>query len=286
MPKVTVKKRIIVPPTTIHTTNSDSVRLVNIIAANKPLVPWFPGSTLPMREEDLNKPVKPFGGTTGDRQSKSKKLPMATTGHDVNFWDIHRDGVTQSSLQTWLQCPMKSHYKMKLGLSAGEFNHSLDFGSLFHLILDKVYTERKGKNLEPLRSFWKEIVYKELESYYQELTVDPSDIQKAQICYELCKLVLPIYFEWWYKEDSNSHIIEVEKEFSFPYKLRNEVTIPIRGKIDRIDRRKDGIWLFETKTKGTIEAQGRFSSEALIEVERLSLLPQVGSVLQLLFFCL
>lgn len=194
-----------------------------------------------------------------------ESIPEETKG--IPFWDIYKNGLTQSMISTFQDCPRKVHYKMREGLKLGAFNHALDFGTLFHAVLDAVYSRKIGASKRFIFSQWEVVVASELHKLYaaamQEL--DPSEYSKFELMHGLCATLLPHYIKKYYEEDNKAQIIDVEKEFCFPYKMRNSETIMIRGKIDRVDKIGDEIWLFETKTKTSIDKMGDWSVNAVVE---------------------
>lgn len=231
---------------------------VNVITGKDGYPGFLPGST-----EDMNI-VVPVGSTVlsygnrGKPLTKKEKTKVIYSGYDTQFWNLERDGITQSAIAAFVQCPQKAEYKLKHGFSLEGMNHKLDFGTIFHEVLDKVYSTRLRNinNTKPYTKYlWKELCNNTVSNYYDDHIedVDPADLRKFELCIGQTKLVLEHYFEWWSKKDSTANIIAVEKEFSFPYKLRSGVNIVFRGKMDRIDKVNKDIWLFETKTKDDIE---------------------------------
>jgi hypothetical protein len=62
---------------------------------------------------------------------------------------------------------------------------------------------------------------------------------------------MPLYFKFWHK-DKNLNWIGVEQEFDVPYVLKDGRKTRLRGKMDGLYK-KNGIWLFETKSKSRID---------------------------------
>jgi len=176
-----------------------------------------------------------------------------------NFWDMGRDGVTQSTIALFALCPMKCYWKMILGLEkTTRPDTALDFGDHFHNTLDKVYLHRKKYKVQSTTQTIYQTIDHVLTSSSLDIVkklkkFDLKDQQSFQQTNGLCNVVLKRYYQH-YKTDVNMNWLAVEQVFSMPYKLRNGITIQIRGKFDGVFRNKNGeLWLFESKTKGDIK---------------------------------
>jgi hypothetical protein len=181
---------------------------------------------------------------------------------------------------------MKAKYKLKLGLDHGQYNPALDFGSLFHGVLDTVYSQRIGHGILKRDSnllFWEELCEQALEQWYtdtlesQELT--PSQEQEFERLWGMCGTVLPYYFRRWQKDDSKLEWIAVEEIFDYTIHVSMPylgvggcdlvVPIRVRGKIDGLVRYNGRLYLVEHKTKAEIaemiNKNGKVSCQAITE---------------------
>jgi hypothetical protein len=178
----------------------------------------------------------------------------------IKFWDMERDGVTQSLLSLFALCPQRAYWKMVEGLQGGKPHKALQFGTYFHDVLDKAYSmsRRPTTNQRALSDikFWEVLSGKVLGSTYEEAVEGLDDIKDQQafeLIYGLCDVVLARYFRRWGRVDRKAKIIAVEMVFEFPYRLRDGTVIMIRGKIDRIDEIDGELWVYDHKTKSQIE---------------------------------
>ena len=210
-----------------------------------------------IQPQQLQLPVLNARSAFGPAVGAVKPFGKGKTLRDSIFWDMERDGITQSTIQTFVDCPMKAYRKMFEGLKAGDFDRRLQFGTYFHDVLDSVYTQRKRKPDFP----WLKIGRATLDAIYEETVEsldDPRDVETFDQVHGLCEVVLTEYFNWYKKEDTKLKILAVEKQFAFPYTLRNGRVIMVRGKIDLIEE-KNGkeIWIWDHKTKSAIEINDR-----------------------------
>jgi len=212
----------------------------------------------------------------------AKPLPVIS-GEESYYWLLSRDGITQSAISVYEECPRKLQYKLREGLTKGTSDHSLDFGNMFHHILDKCYSSIKTfpvrKGINP-KTAWTTIINQACKEYYykQSKDLDVKDTQKFELMFGTCKLMLEHYFDWWGKEDLSLNFVGVEQLFDVPYTLRNGVKIRLRGKIDGILKIDGGYWILENKTKGSIDDIGAYSVNGVVE--------SMGYNLQVLFYCL
>src|SRR5687768_5683535 len=91
---------------------------------------------------------------------KFKKRPKPPV-----FYDLRRDGVTQSLLNEFLMCPQRARLGYVMGLTPITTSGALSFGSVVHDALDKIYSEMKMRlstetnpTLDWLPTFLKEII--------------------------------------------------------------------------------------------------------------------------------
>lgn len=152
-------------------------------------------------------------------------------------------GVTQGYINNFLTCRERFRLRVVEGLQPAErFNVPIDFGQMFHLCEE--YTEYE----EPLKN------------YAQKLCVKfPLQQEEVHKWWQVCKLLYPIYKDYWAKHQTKEKIEPLMREqvFKVPYELPSGRTVYLRGKFDGVDlagNGKDrGIYLFETKTKSDID---------------------------------
>jgi hypothetical protein len=173
------------------------------------------------------------------------------------FWDLYRDGVTQSWLKEFQSCRVKQDHGFRKALQPVYWTSSfaLDFGDLFHRCLDEVYTYFSLTQEMP---HWKGILAdlkEEAESKQTELTTEKQRYT-LDINYGFAEILLREYLKIWKADFENKKWVSLEEIFDvpFPSQLYPDRTIRVRGKRDGKYRTNNGeLWLFETKTKGRIE---------------------------------
>ena len=153
-------------------------------------------------------------------------------------------GVTQSLLGKFLACPERFKALVIDGLKPRKkFNHKIEYGNMFHLCEE--YYNKNGM----VR--WQD----GLTKYITQLCVQyPFDQEEILKWYRVCQIQFPIYLEYWGARSSSSTSILQEEVFHVPYKLPSGRIVYLRGKWDGVSL-DEGLWLDETKSKGTVNQQ-------------------------------
>lgn len=150
-------------------------------------------------------------------------------------WDLYRDGISYSLLSRFVNCRERFRIYTVEGLKPAETSDSMDFGTMFHSLLEE---HSKGRNLAYLK-----------RKLYQE---SGNDIEKRAMV-DQCLLVFKFYEETWKENDANRKYISQEEVFRVPVHLPSGRKIDLRGRYDEIYREAGGIWLQENKTKSQID---------------------------------
>lgn len=173
------------------------------------------------------------------------------------FYDVFRDGVTQSVLSTFMKC--RQHSKLSLdGWSRKESSPSLQFGTMTHNILEKVYGEKKRDEAPTVKEI-ERLIDDQINNWFKNEGIPANDKTAQQLEFHGAKLsaLLPEYFVKWGKEDFKKiQWIALEKEFTLPIQVivgGQTRTVTIRGKRDGEYKVNPNIYLFETKTKAQID---------------------------------
>jgi len=174
-------------------------------------------------------------------------------GADAAFWDLDRDGVTQSMLGRWLTCPERGRLDIKHGLEplGQKASLPLDFGTAVHDLLEQQYRESKfGPKV--LDRFISEYEDDWMGAVAQQVT---ADVAHVQLVMGLAAATLPGYFDHWRHEWGNVKWVGLEHEFNEQFPLPDGASVRVRGKLDgAYEDRKGNLFLFETKTKGQIDS--------------------------------
>ncbi len=178
------------------------------------------------------------------------------------LWTLE-DGVTYSILSKFDVCPHRFHIGQVQGWKPKKISLPLEFGNIFHM-MDEAYGKKVPLELVlsiPTR-------YVELKTETSNADIDT--IKELSYMAAACKVTFEHYkayweqnpcFEikdrWYYEKDF--HWIGKEVDFDVKYTMPNGRVIRLRGKRDgefNVTRKIAGNWLFETKTKGTIDEDG------------------------------
>lgn len=177
-----------------------------------------------------------------------------------SMWDLYRDGITQSMLTTWLQCPEKFRLSYCSGLrSTKDASEAMDYGTFQHGILDVVYSifrdtadkTFKADFIRDVGALCSDTVVR-YDSVKREMLehegFDTSILVKIAACsYQ----ILPRYFNYWAQRDFvDTQWVDLEKiiDVEFSHKLLSR-PIRLRMKLDGVKRENTRLKQFETKTK-------------------------------------
>lgn len=177
------------------------------------------------------------------------------------FYDVLRDGVTQSLLTTFLVCRQKCDISCK-GWSTKGVKPGMTFGTISHGCLEHAYNDLiQGKLTKPP-------VRKKVVSYLEKVEqqwrkenprAGRSGLEVLESSLAFAEAVLPEYFKYWKNDFSKFKWESLEGTFRLDYTIQNGpykgVTVPVRGKKDGQFSYKGqkGLWLFETKNKSRID---------------------------------
>lgn len=155
-------------------------------------------------------------------------------------------GITQGMLGRFLSCAERFRLQVIEGWkTADSFSPTMDFGNMHHLCEE--YHARNEPWEKPLKDYAIGLCRKY-----------PMQQEQVQHWYELCRHEFPEYVEYWaYHPDVTSRKpLLQECVFSVDYPLASSRTVRLRGKWDGVDLvgsgKQAGIYLFETKTKSSI----------------------------------
>jgi hypothetical protein len=139
-------------------------------------------------------------------------------------------------MDTFLTCPHQCYLQYIEGWRSDKFSYALEFGDLFHTILEKVSEEKSPGNII---AEWKQ---KHLyQSYYSD------QINEIATCMDVCLATFKKYQPYWAEQDKEVKWVAREHSFTVLSPIDG---IRMRGKIDGVFDLGDSLWLFETKTKG------------------------------------
>jgi hypothetical protein len=184
---------------------------------------------------------------------------------DALLYDPERDGVTFSVLDGFNACRELARLNLH-GVTSRGSSVALVFGTIIHGVLQHVYGQvQNGTLTAPPTSAQLGVVLdriqKEWETDNPRASVETR--QHLEFSMLLAAAVAPRYFNYWKTDFSRQHLTwdGLEQEFKLPI----TVTLPsgrvvqsfVRGKKDGTftDRQHQRHWLFETKSKSTINEE-------------------------------
>ena len=185
-------------------------------------------------------------------------------GKDVEhlFYDMRRDGVTQSLLSMWLTCRQKARLYLE-GWDSKYHKEALIDGNVGHACLERSYNLiREGRMTRPPSDRLSKAIVSRVEAQWYLENAKPSAEAREMVerACAVMEVLLPAYFDYWRKDFTDKRWVSLEEKFELPMavtSMDNEVcTIPLRGKKDGTFRTPKGVWLFETKFKSQVDEEG------------------------------
>lgn len=146
-------------------------------------------------------------------------------------WDLYRDGISYSLLSKFVACRERFRLYSVEGLRVDGSTDSLDFGNLFHKLLEY---HAHGYTLAQLERW---------------VSQECSD----QLLGRIGLTIFKHYHDTWSEDDKNIKYIGSEDIFRVPVHLPSGRKIDLRGKYDEVFRREGKIWLQENKTKAQVD---------------------------------
>lgn len=186
---------------------------------------------------------------TGDKLKK-----RAIQRRNAQLWTIE-SGLTYSSLSKWLSNPEEFVVNFMQGWTPRRLRKSMEFGSIFHLMLEHQFTGRKKSPTTVANQIAK--AYENTRSQ----TVLINERETLHVLVEQCRVIFPLYCDWWKDQDEAEDFewIAREQKFSVPYELVDHKgktrSITLRGMRDGLYKDSGGYGVFETKTRDSIDAE-------------------------------
>jgi hypothetical protein len=163
-------------------------------------------------------------------------MPKFGSGRPSRLFTI-KDGITQGLLGDFIDCRQRAEYRCQGWRTIG-ISRAMEFGSLFHALLEAWYTNWGLTPISVLRQvepIWRKrarLLGDEAQAVEKDLAVAGALFQR--------------YCTFWLKQDTKKKWLELEGVFDQPWNGYR-----LRGRCDGLYER-GGVWLFETKTKSTL----------------------------------
>lgn len=159
-------------------------------------------------------------------------MPPRRTTNRQPVWDLYRDGISYSLLSRFINCRERFRIYAVEGLAPVDTTDSLEFGTIFHKLLEY---HAKGYNISQLeRLLTKDKV---ATSFLGRMALE----------------IFRIYIDTWKEQDAGIQYVSQEEVFRTTIYLPSGRKVDLRGKFDEIFRDKSGLWLQENKTKSQID---------------------------------
>jgi hypothetical protein len=164
------------------------------------------------------------------------------------FWDLERDGLTQSLIGLWQACPEMARLRYAEGWTPMMPSVALQFGTLVHNVLEDTYnTMLEGKTVtsDDVMGF----ISKREEAFFKNSRLlDPQTHDKFQQMLGIAEALLPAYLDYWREDDRKINWQHLEGKFEVPCN-----GVKLRGKFDGVFTDAAGrLWLLETKTASQV----------------------------------
>ena len=178
------------------------------------------------------------------------------------FYDMQKDGITQSLIAMWLTCREKAKLYLT-GWDSKYHKEALIDGNIGHACLERAYTLIREKRMTrpPSHRLSVAIVSRVEDQWYAE-NAKPS-AEAREMVEKACatmEVMLPLYFDYWSKDFKQKEWMSLEEKFTLPLLITSrdgeKVAVPARGKKDGTFKTSRGVWLFETKFKAQISEEG------------------------------
>jgi hypothetical protein len=133
---------------------------------------------------------------------------------------------------------------------ADEFNHRIEYGSMWHKAEESWCDIGCGNWQEPVRNYASSLCKK-----YK------GQQEQVQHWFRVLQAQFPVYRDYWAKHNTikNRKSLLQEETFCVPYELPSGRVVKLRGRWDSVDLlgkgKKAGIYLWENKTKGDIKEE-------------------------------
>ncbi len=122
------------------------------------------------------------------------------------IWNLWHDGVTQSLIQKWLQCPKQCELEYYWGWTPTKQNEGITFGNIIHYVLEQAYWKKTNNPSNKIESWL--FYYKEKQDEKIQLSSDDYGIR--EVIYAKASALLRAYFfyfakdfeyKWWFIEE-------------------------------------------------------------------------------------
>lgn len=155
----------------------------------------------------------------------------------LKYRNVYEEGISVSWLQRFINCRERFRLGYVMGYREKGSKDALDFGTIFHKLIEEHSRNPKRTNFTPYLSKWLKVKF-----------AKSSPAHRSNII-TLGKIALIVFHEYIkYHDDSNTQYFAQEQVFCEPYTLNSGRTLLLRGRMDEIIQAPQGLILQENKT--------------------------------------
>jgi len=169
---------------------------------------------------------------------------------------LRKRDYSATSFRTWMECSLKFWFRYILGLkdnkNVDDAHNFAKFGSIFHKVLELVYSKQEGKTINSI--FFEKLSDETLESIIKQSfsinKLSETEIGMNKITFEIIRKFTKNFFN---NEKSQTpfkiHSLEKEIRKKIIFNTRDKTeSVEFTGKIDRIDYHKNILRIIDYKT--------------------------------------
>jgi hypothetical protein len=172
---------------------------------------------------------------------RPKKVESFPPG--ARLFNPGRDGISQGLLGQWCACRMAAEFRVR-GWKRDIISRALELGSLFHLLLHRLYEQSMKKGAWTPNAALSAVV----QEWQKRARKSGDEMQAVEDDLAVANRLFAGYAKRWYKSDVKREWIQLEQVFKQICNL-----FLLRGRVDGVFRCKGRLWLFETKTKKYVD---------------------------------
>jgi len=167
-----------------------------------------------------------------------------------DYWDFNRDGLSWSGMDKFATCREQFRLHYVEGWRKVAEDLPLTFGDAAHWFLAKFNVDVNGvamseKKIDELLKLY------DAEWRRDNAVASPTAAETHEHVLALCSAIWKEYALWW-PEDRAKKWKEVEDYWEMQYPVESPRTI-LKGYCDGAYYDDEGLWLYETKTKGNVD---------------------------------
>ncbi len=157
--------------------------------------------------------------------------------------------MTQSMLGRYLVCRERFRVNYVEGLRpADQFNHKIEYGQMWHAAEEAVAGELFPDDARGHHGAGIGVYADKLCRKY------PLSQEQIRHWERVCRVQFPIYNHHYRNEPAGKTLL-AETVFDVPYKIPSGRVVRLRGKWDKVELAKNGVYLWDHKTKGDVDVE-------------------------------